>query len=324
MNFGNKIGRLKSALVNLITFTKRTKTKVINNKKYGIIDIGSNSVRAILCQGGKILYKNTLTTRLGEGLAQSGVIGQGGFDRSLSAITKLFYILINEGADEIFSFATEAVRSAKNGKDFTLAVKNAVGMEVDVVSGDGEGDLGLLGALNGKDGGVIDIGGASAEISVAKGSEIIYSHSLPLGAVRLYDWCGEEEEKLDEVIEKSIDEYGKVPQYVDYYAIGGTATTIGFIDAGIEKYDENIVDGRVITLERLGEIYQKLRSLSVEERVKKLHINPKRAEIIVGGVYLLKKIMLKFGINEVTVSEGDNLIGYYKKKICGEGYVKKS
>ena len=308
-------------LANLITFIKEIKIKMIKNKKYGVIDIGSNSVRAILYSDGKILYKSVVTTRLGEGLAKTGLICKEAHDRTLKTVQNMVCHLISIGADEILPFATEAVRSAKNGNEFTLAVKTAVGFEVDVVSGDVEGELGLLGALNGKDGGIIDIGGASAEIVVARGGKRVYSHSLPLGAVRLFDFCGEDEQKLDELITKKLEEYGEVPQYVDYYAIGGTATTLGFLDTGLEKYDENAVNGRVLTVEKLTQIYLKLRSLSVEERIEKMHVNAKRAEIIVGGVYLLKRILERFNIPKVTVSEGDNLLGYVKKKIYGESYL---
>ncbi len=294
---------------------------MIKNKKFGVIDIGSNSVRAILYSDGKILYKNIAMTRLGEGLASTGSISEVALDRSVEAIKDFTYRLISIGAEEILSFATEAVRSASNGNDFVRAVKNAVGLNVDVVSGDEEGELGLLGALNGKDGGVIDIGGASAEIVVASKGKRVYSHSLPLGAVRLHDCCQEDEQKLEELISKKLEEYGKVPQYVDYYAIGGTATTLGFLDTGLEKYDANAVDGRVLTIEKLNELYLKLRSLTVQERVEKLHLNSKRAEIIVGGAYLLKRILERFGLPQVTVSEGDNLLGYIKKKIYGESYL---
>ncbi len=294
---------------------------MINNTKYGVVDIGSNSVRAILYSGGKILYKNIVMTRLGEGLAATGSISKEAFERSVSAIKNLVCHLIMIGADEILAFATEAVRSAKNGVEFVNAVRETVGVDIDVVSGDVEGELGLLGALNGGDGGIIDIGGASAEIVVARGGRRVYSHSLPLGAVRLHDSCGEDLQKLDKTISKKIEEYGEVPQYVDYYAIGGTATTLGFLASGLEAYDENAVHGRALTVEWLNEICLKLSSLSVKERVEKLRLNAKRAEIIVGGAYLLKSIMERYGISRVTVSEGDNLLGYVKKKIYGESYL---
>ncbi len=293
-----------------------------NNTKYGVVDIGSNSVRAILFSDGKILYKTVITTRLAEGLSFTGKICDSAFDRTLKTVESCVFTLISKCADEIFIFATETVRSASNGKDFALAVKQKTGIEVDVVLGDEEGELGLLGALNGQDGGIIDIGGASAEIVACFKGKIIYSHSLPLGAVRLFDACGEDLDKLDFTIEKNLDFYGEVPQYVDYYAIGGTATTIGFIDSGVKKYDEKLVDGRVITIEKVNEILKTLTELTVSERIEKLNINSKRAEIIVCGVYMLKKIMERFEIGSVRISESDNLSGYLKKKVLGESYEK--
>ena len=293
---------------------------MINSKKYGVIDVGSNSVRAILYSDGKILYKGLITSRLGEGLFESGNIKEEPFKRSIDAIKTLFYNLLTKGADEIFSFATEAVRSAKNGKDFVFAVREETGLELDVVSGDEEGELGLLGALKSSGGGIIDIGGASAEIVGAKNGKIIYSHSLSLGAVRLYDKCGENENLLEKTISERIDEYGEVPVDIDYYAIGGTATTLGMLDARLEIYDENVVDGRIVDYKSVVEIYENLKNTTITDRIEKLHINPKRAEIILGGVYLLKRIMEKFDIKRITVSEGDNMLGYLKKRVFGECY----
>ena len=64
------------------------------------------------------------------------------------------------------------------------------------------------------------------------------------------------------------------------------------------------------------------KNLNKRERIEKLGINPKRAEIIVGGVYLLKRITEKFNIGSVVISEGDNMLGYIKKKVFGESYGK--
>lgn len=313
---------MKSALVNSVTLAKKIKKTMINNKKYGVIDVGSNSVRAILYSGGNILFKSTLTTRLGEGLSTTGFISVGGFERTLQAVKTLVFQLIGLGADEILPFATEAVRSAKNGLEFTLEVKKKVGLDVDVLSGEVEGEIGLLGALNGGDGGVIDVGGASAEIVVANGGKIVYSHSLPLGAVRLYESCGESEELLNEIMSKRLPEYGKVPQYVDYYAVGGTASTLAFIDSGLENYDDELINGRLITLDTMRNLRLKISDLSVLERVENLKINKRRAEVIKGGAFLLEKIMETFNIPQIVVSTNDNLVGYLKKKVFGEGYAK--
>lgn len=293
------------------------------NKIYGIIDVGSNSVRARSFADGKILYSGLITTRLGEGLASGDTLTERSVSATISALNTFIAELIKSGADEIAAFATEAVRSAKNGKDFLRLAKEETGLDIDLIGGDEEGELALLGAVGDKDGAVIDIGGASAEISAVKDKTIIYSHSLPLGAVRLYGKCGDDEQKLKQIVASRISEYGEVPSDLDFYAVGGTATTLAALDMRLEKYDENKVDGYVLTLAALEKDYALIASADRQTRIEKLRIQEKRADIIGCGAYLLLEIMRTFGIKKVTVKESDNLLGYMKKRFSGESYARK-
>ena len=290
------------------------------NKKYGIIDIGSNSVRGRAFADGKIIYNELFTTRLGTGLANGCTLTEKSMRDTIEAIKEIIGGFNGVKVDEIYAFATEAVRSAKNGQDFVGRVKAAANIEVDVVGGDEEGELALLGAVGTADGGVIDIGGASAEISVVRDKKIIYSHSLPLGAVRLYGKCGSDAKSLEEIVGERIDEYGRVPSGVKFYAVGGTATTLAALDLRLDVYDPTKTDGHVITEKSLEKDYELIISNDVNGRIKTLRIDAKRAEIIHCGAYMLLKIMQKFGIDEVTVKESDNLQGYLKKRVYGEGY----
>ena len=291
-------------------------------KNYGIIDVGSNSVRARSCADGKILYSGLITTRLGEGLATGDSLTERSMAATISALQTFIAELIKSGAEEIAAFATEAVRSAKNGGEILLRVKNETGLDIDLIGGDEEGELALLGAVGDKDGAVIDIGGASAEISAVKDKKIIYSHSLPLGAVRLYGKCGDDENKLKNLVDARIVEYGKVPTELDFYAVGGTATTLAALDMRLDKYDENKVDGYVLTRAALEKDYALIAAADRQTRIEKLHIQEKRADIIGCGAFLLLEIMRTFGIEKVTVKESDNLLGYMKKRFLRESYAR--
>ena len=291
-----------------------------NLKRYGVFDVGSNSVRALVYENGKTLFKGLITTRLGEGLTTSKRLSDEAVKRTLNGIGTLYAEVLKLSPQNVYVFATEAVRSAENGNDFVSAVKDTFGLDVDVLSGNEEGEIGLLGALAGKDGGIIDIGGASAEITAAKDGKIIYSHSLPLGAVRIKEICGEDEEKLQELIDKRITEYGTVSEGVKFYAVGGTATSLCACFLGLEKYNGDKVNGTAMTVGQVYETYGKIRKASIKERVEKLHIGEKRAEIIVGGAYLLWRIMREFSMSEIIVSENDNMLGYLKKKVFRESY----
>ncbi|MBO4323420.1 MAG: hypothetical protein J5836_02040, partial [Clostridia bacterium] len=149
-----------------------TQRLIMDNKIYGVLDVGSNSVRALVYSDGKIIYTGLITSRLGEGIADSGKLSAEAMMRNRNAILTLRDKCLSFGADEPFVFATEAVRSADNGEEFVALLK-ADGVDVEVISGEEEGELSLLGALGGKDGGVIDIGGASTEIVIAKGGKIV-------------------------------------------------------------------------------------------------------------------------------------------------------
>ena len=286
-------------------------------KTYGVLDIGSNSVRALVYSEGKALFKGLVTTRLGEKESIGREITAEAQERTINGIKKLLVNIVFFSPDRIFAFATEAVRSAKNGGEFVKKVKAETGLDIDVLSGEAEGEAGLSGAVESGDGGIIDIGGASAEIAVRKDGKKIYCHSLPLGAVRLRDLCGEDERKLSELVSGKIGEYGNIPA-ADYYAVGGTATSLCACFLRLETYDPDKVNGTILTCDDVDRVYREIKSRTIEERINELKINEKRAEIIVGGVYLLKRIMSEFGIKKITVSENDNMLGYLRMKGLAE------
>lgn len=295
--------------------------KELKGFKYGVLDVGSNSVRALVYADGKVLYNGLITSRLGEGLAISGKLSAEAMNRTAEAIIALQGVCEKRGADKVFAFATEAVRSASNGGDFVSLVKSK-GVDIEVVSGDEEGELGALGALGGDDGGIIDIGGASTEIVAVKTKKIVYSKSLPLGAVRLYDLCGEDEQKLTRTVEERIGEYGVLPEGVGYRFIGGTSTAVCMVAKGIKHFRKDKINGATLNLEEVKSVYNEVKSRTIAQRIKDFGINEKRAEIIVGGAFMIKTIMERYGINKVEVRLNDNMLGYLKKRVFGEGYEK--
>ena len=160
--------------------------------KTAVIDIGSNSVRLMMMADGKVLYKTLNTTRLGEGIASSPFLKDEAISRTASAVADFFSRAKREGAVDVYAFATAAVRSAENGSAFIDRVKELCELDVEIISGEEEAEIGILGALGEKDGGIIDVGGASTEIIIRAGGTIIYKKSVNIGVVRLKDLCGAE------------------------------------------------------------------------------------------------------------------------------------
>lgn len=282
----------------------------MNKMKIAAIDIGSNSVRLMMWADGKTLYKRINTTRLGEGLVSTGVMSPAAMQRTAAAVRDFAAAAAEDGAAKVYAFATAAVRRAANREEFLGEVRRVAGIEVDVISGEEEAEIGILGALGNSDGGMIDVGGASTEIIVRRGGKSVYAHSADVGAVRLYDACGRDYDKLNGFITAALAEYGEVPVCGAMCAIGGTATTMAAVALALEKYDPAVIDGTRIGVAQAGEMAQKLLSMPVDEVMKMSGMDPRRADIIGGGSLLMYRIMRMLGLSEITVSERDNLEGY--------------
>ena len=282
--------------------------------KYGVIDIGSNSVRLMLSDGVNTLNKYVKTTRLAEGMGLEKIIKPEPMERTAQAVSTFYDYALKQKAEKIYAFATAAVRQAINGLEFVERVKSMCGIDVDVVSGDMEARIGLVGALNGKDGGIIDVGGASSEVTVSNCNKEIYGKSITIGAVTIKDACGQDLELAKEMILNKIQEFGNIP-FAEFYAIGGTATSLAAIVQELELYDPKKTDGFVLDIDVLKALSEKLYKLPVKERKKLKGLQPERAEVIAGGAYLLYAIANKIGLDKIIVSEKDNLEGYLMLKM---------
>ncbi len=283
-------------------------------KKYAVIDIGSNSVRLMFVANGKVLYKRLNTTRLGDGLAQTGVLKTEAIVRSANAVTSFFAQAKNEGAEEVFAFATAAVRSAKNGQDFVQAVKNGCGLQIEVLSGETEAEIGLLGALGAENGAVIDVGGASTELVMQSSGKIVYKKSVNVGVVRLKDACGNEKALLENRCKQEVVQFLNAPKISNIYAIGGTATTLAALALGLQQYSSKKVTGSALSLQTMQRLVDELSKKSVEEIAAMPCVSQGRADVLTGGAIWLLTVMQALSLDKLTVSDRDNLEGYAVKK----------
>lgn len=278
--------------------------------KISAIDIGSNSVSLALVSDGKTLYKRIRTTRLGEGLSFSDSMKDEAIERTALAVADFVNRAKAEKTDKLYAFATAAVRSASNKAQFLARVKELCGLEIDVISGETEAKIGILGALGNNDGGIIDVGGASTEVTFRAGGRTVYSKSVNVGTVRLFDLAARNKQKLLRIISEKIEEYGEFSaENVNMRAIGGTATRLAAIKHNLLQYTPEVTDGTNFTVGELEKYADGLLSTSVEI-IRANTICSASAEVIGGGCLLLAEIMKKLKIKSLTVSERDNLEGY--------------
>ena len=279
-------------------------------RKFAVIDIGSNSVRLMFVADGKVLYKRLNTTRLGEGLATSARLKTEAIERSARAVRDFYNVAKKEAAEQVFEFATAAVRFAENGNVFVERVKEVCGLSVEVISGEREAEIGITGALGNMDGAVIDIGGASTEIVARENGEMVYKKSVDIGVVRLKDMCGKDLNKLKETAKEYARQFGEAPTRFALYGIGGTATTLGALILGMQYYDSNKITGSIVSVKQMCEMAEKLSTMTIEEIAALPCVSKGRADVLLGGAVLMSTLMTELGFEEIVISDRDNLEGY--------------
>ena len=212
---------------------------------------------------------------------------------------------------------------SKNKDIFVALAKEKAGINVEIISGDRESNLGFRGVLEGiekaEDILVIDIGGGSTEFIIGNDEGIRFSKSENVGALRMTEkflhkdpinetefyamsnFIYEELKNTLECIKKD-----KIKKLV---GIGGTITSLSAINQELEVYSMDKIHNSKVTLNEIELILQNLKKMTLNDKKTLKGLQPKRADIITAGVEILHTIMKNLEIKEITVSEYDNLEG---------------
>lgn len=278
-------------------------------KRYAVVDIGTNSARLMIAdfENGSIevIGKSLNTVRIGEGIGASSRITEAAMERTVQALLTYRDEAREKGAQEIFVFATSAVREASNKEEFANKVLSVCGFRVDIISGREEAQIGFLGAAGcGRRRGIVDIGGGSTEVIVGRDENLEYIKSFRVGTVRSLSLYPDSKDNTgngyadlrarirDETAELSGQGFGNT----HFIGIGGTATALASIALGLKEYRGEKVQGYILTSEKLDEIFALLSSIGIEQRKNVTGLDSKRADVIVFGCCILQEFMASLGI----------------------------
>jgi len=292
--------------------------------RLGAIDIGSNTVRLLVADvvGGetwRIADQDQIITRLGEDLARTGALGEAPMTRTLAAVRDYVARCARLGAGEIHIVATSAVREASNGRAFAVAVEQATSGRVEVVSGETEARLTLLGVRHGLGqlpGLVLtfDIGGGSTEYVLSEGDTIRSMISLRLGVVPLAERFPFPEradparyrQLHDEVrgrLDRELPEAIRSARVTHLIGTAGTVTALAALDLGLVRYDPERVQGHVLSRATIERLLDRLCGLTVAERAVLPCLEPGRADLIIPGTAIVMATLDRIGIDALRVSE---------------------
>jgi len=163
-------------------------------ERLAIIDLGTNTFNLLIVERHEKAFKEIYVDRVGVGLGLGGInekrIAPEAFQRGLKTIKHFKSICAEHGVENIKSFGTSAVRNAENKEAFIAAVKEQMGLEIKVVSGEEEAGFIYQGVSGGAEIEepylIMDIGGGSTEFIFAKQEGIIKARSFEIGAARIF------------------------------------------------------------------------------------------------------------------------------------------
>ena len=297
--------------------------------KIGTIDIGTNSMRLLIAD-----YKNNKIenrkqyiniTRIGQGVDDKGYITEEALERNLNALKEFADKCIEEKCEKVYCMGTSALRDSKNGQDFVNRAKELTNIDVKIICGEEESNLGFMGVLEGAGGDksnyilVLDIGGGSTEFIVGNEDGIKFCKSENVGALRMTEKfittdpiSDEEFNKMSDFIEKTISstlDKIKGMHVSKLVGIGGAITSLSAMNQQLEVYSMEKVHNSVVTKKDLEKILQNLKKMTLSDKKTIKGLQPKRADIITAGVKILHIVMEKLEIEKIMISEYDNLEG---------------
>ncbi len=303
------------------------------------IDIGTNTTLLLVAEawGGelRVLDERAEITRLGRGIGADGGLGRPGIERTLAVLTDYAAVARVHGAS-IHAIGTEGLRRAPNARDFLEPAARILGAPVEVIDGDREAALSFLAAQRSfpeEAKGtvvVIDIGGGSTEVIVARAERVEFRRSLPLGSVRLTEKHVRNDPATPAEAAAAIGEIARhlasVPFPASPTLIGtaGTVTTLAAMALALTSYDPARVHGHRLTLPALERQIDRLRASTQAEREAMAGLDPKRADVILAGAWILQQIALSAQATEILVSDRGIRWGLLFEKMAGkigDGFV---
>jgi len=278
------------------------------------IDIGSNTIEVLIarCLPGdlEIIEHQTTMARLGESVDNSGEISRDKFNIALDAVHEYQQLAKKQKAEQILAVATEALREARNGRDFLEAIKRETGVEVQLISGSAEAVLDYYGTTYGSgapsDVGVLDVGGGSTELILAKNRHITWLTSIPIGSGAIHDRYLPSDPPTDEEM-KATSSY--LAQYLPTIGIpeappalivtGSSASSLLKLTKHAFKLD---VQHNRLAIEDLMRCEGLLSALPAEEIARRFEQRLERARILAAGALIIQAMMQYFHLDEVRVS----------------------
>jgi exopolyphosphatase/guanosine-5'-triphosphate,3'-diphosphate pyrophosphatase len=291
------------------------------------IDCGTNSIRLLIADidgnNFREVVRDMEIVRLGQGVDETGQFHPDAIARTLAAVDKFAAEIAKRGVEKIRFCATSATRDATNRHLFVDGVRERLGIELEVISGDEEAALSFAGAIkdiNPSNGPflVVDIGGGSTEF-VFGTSTVEAARSVNIGCVRMTERHFASDPATVQQIEAArTDIQAAIAQAAavvpitkakTLVAVAGTATTVAAAALDLPEYDRYAIHLSRISVQQTHDAASMFATSTREQRLALGYMHPGRVDVIAAGSLVLSEIMKATGASEFVASESDILDG---------------
>jgi exopolyphosphatase/guanosine-5'-triphosphate,3'-diphosphate pyrophosphatase len=291
------------------------------------IDCGTNSIRLLIADidgnNFREVVRDMEIVRLGQGVDETGQFHPDAIARTLAAVDKFAAEIAKRGVEKIRFCATSATRDATNRHLFVDGVRDRLGIELEVISGDEEAALSFAGAIKDLDPNngpflVVDIGGGSTEF-VFGTSTVEAARSVNIGCVRMTERHFASDPATVQQIESARTDIQAaiaqaaavvpITQAKTLVAVAGTATTVAAAALDLPEYDRYAIHLSRISAQQTHDAATMFATSTREQRLTLGYMHPGRVDVIAAGSLVLSEIMKATGATEFVASESDILDG---------------
>lgn len=279
------------------------------------IDCGTNSIRLLIADtatNGAMapladVVREMRVVRLGQGVDATGELAPEALERTFEAATEYAGLIRTHGAERVRFAATSATRDARNRSVFVDGIRELLGVEPEVISGDEEAALSFAGASSVLPAGegdailVVDLGGGSTEFVLGDANGVIAAKSVDIGCVRLTERhlrsdppTPEQIRAAEADVDAAIDlaaltvPLGRATAVV---GVAGSITTITAHALGLEAYLPGRIHGARLDLGTISDAATSLLEMSREERAALPYMHPGRVDVIGAGALAWRRIL---------------------------------
>lgn len=308
-------------------------------RRVAAIDCGTNSIRLLIADIDRSHGSTPLTdvvremrvVRLGQGVDATGELAPEALERTFAATADYARLIKEHGAERIRFVATSASRDARNRDVFVDGIRNLLGVEPEVISGDEEAALSFAGAssvlpiLDGHEVLVVDLGGGSTEFVLGTSAGVTAAKSVDIGCVRLTERhlrndppTAEQIAAAEADVDAAIAHAGRdVPleRATAVVGVAGSITTITAHALRLPEYSPDAIHGAELPLEDVRAAASDLLDMTRARRAALPYMHPGRVDVIGAGGLVWRRILERMGtlsggrITRATASEHDILDG---------------